>query len=749
MKKQIMLIRIFFLAAFSLFSLTGTVRGGDEITVAVVGPMSGDGTENGNAMIKGITLGLEQFKKQGFFGARDIRLQVFDDQNKKDLAQKIAEDIAAQDKAVLVLGHYYSSASIAAGNIYKKHKIPAITASATADDVIKDNEWYFQLVPNNSFQGDFIACYISRILKKQAATLIFDKDSYGMSLAGSFEKTAQRLSVDIRLKWGFDTSDAQWEQKWETTLEELKKLKDPGMIFLAVHVPEGLKIISSLKYPGSKFDIIGPDAFGGTAFLKGLQQYPMEKAIPGYFSDDLYAITPFIIDLASAKAQDFRNDYFSRYQEEPSWVAASYYDAILMSLTAIREAGMQEGGIAEKRVRIRDFLAGTNSYEKSLEGVNGNLFFDTNRGVVRPLAMGIYKNHVLVSAPAQYRLVTDVHNVGDMMENILEGRIIKIGDHFMRQTRVVYTGIDINEISDLDVVSQSYTVDFYLWFRYHGDFDYASVEFVNAENPIELNPEKQTLKISNHIVSRVLEEKNGDFTTQAYRIRAEFQSDFDFHDYPFDKQTLNIRFRHSHETRDTLIYIPDVLGMRHFRSSDRHGKEDFSTIPGWETDSEAYFQDVVSNNSTLGVPKFFGSNQIIRYSQFNADVRIRRQIVGFLFKDIFSVFIMLMTLYIMYFISNERFELRLSMGMGVLMTNAFLHMDVSSALQVGYILAIDYAFFMVYGLSTLSIVFSLMGNRMYISGKEKQAHILDIAGRIAHPLIVLIGIAAIVYRYVL
>jgi len=748
MKKQIMLIRIF-LIFLSVFSLTGTVRGGDEITVAVVGPMSGNGTENGNAMIKGITLGLEQFRKQGFFGARDIRLQVFDDQNKKDLAQKIAEDIAAQGKAVLVLGHYYSTASIDAGKVYKKYGIPAITASATADDVVKDNEWYFQLVPNNSFQGDFIACYISRILKKKSATLIFDKDSYGMSLASSFEKTAQRLSVDIRLKWGFDNSDAHWEEKWEAALEDLKKMKDPGMIFLAVHVPEGLKILSSLKYPGSKFDIIGPDAFGGTAFLKGLQEYPMEKAIPGYFSDDLYAITPFIIDLASAKAQDFRNDYFIRYQEEPSWVAAGYYDAILMSLTAIREAGMQEGSIAEKRVRIRDFLAGINSYEKSLEGVNGNLFFDTNRGVVRPLAMGIYKNHVLVSAPAQYRLVTDVQNINDMMENILEGRIIRIGDHFMRQTRVVYTGIDINEISDLDLVSQSYTVDFYLWFRYHGDFDHASIEFVNAENPIELNPEKQTLKISNDIVRKVMEEKTGEFTTQTYRIRAGFQSDFDFHDYPFDKQSLNIRFRHSHETRDTLIYIPDVMGMRHFRSSDGQENGDFSAIPGWETDSESYFQDVVSNNSTLGVPKFFGSNQIIRYSQFNAEVRVRRQIVGFLFKDIFSVFIMLMTLYIMYFISNERFELRLSMGMGVLMTNAFLHMDVSSALQAGYILVIDYAFFMVYGLSTLSIVFSLMGNRMYISGKEKQAHTLDIAGRIVHPLIIFAVCAVIAFRYLL
>lgn len=123
--------------------------------------------------------------------------------------------------------------------------------------------------------------------------------------------------------------------------------------------------------------------------------------------------------------------------------------------------------------------------------------------------------------------------------------------------------------------------------------------------------------------------------------------------------------------------------------------------------------------------------------------------MGFLTKDLFTVFIMLLTLYIVYFIQSDQFELRLSIGMGVLMTNAFLHQDVSRSLQVGYLLAIENAFFAVYGLSTLSIVLSLMGSNLIREGRETQASALNRAGRIIHPAVILLVSAAMGYVYVL
>ena len=44
---------------------------------------------------------------------------------------------------------------------------------------------------------------------------------------------------------------------------------------------------------------------------------------------------------------------------------------------------------------------------------------------------------------------------------------------------IVYTGIDINEIRNLDEKISSYLVDFYLWFRFQGDIDVDNIEFTN------------------------------------------------------------------------------------------------------------------------------------------------------------------------------------------------------------------------------------------------------------------------------
>jgi len=256
------------------------------------------------------------------------------------------------------------------------------------------------------------------------------------------------------------------------------------------------------------------------------------------------------------------------------------------------------------------------------------------------------------------------------------------------------------------------------------------------------------LRITNDIVNHIVDgRKTGDFTTHTYHIRAAFQSDFDFHAYPFDKQILSIEFRHADKTREQLIYISDILGMRHFiQEQDRSG-EDYNSLPGWEINRAAFFQDIITNDSTLGVPASFDVENSIRFSRFNTKVQIKRQVLGFLFKDVFSVFIMVLILYIIYFVSCDQFELRLSIGMGVLMTNAFLHQDVSSNLQVSYILAIDYAFFAVYGLSALSIIVSLLGDNLSKNDKVDVGNSMDKVIRVIHPATVAIVIFLIGYKF--
>ncbi len=111
-------------------------------------------------MLQGAQLYLDSLKKAGGLAGQNIKLLPFDDNNDPRLAVNIAETIAADNRSLLVLGHYGSAASLAAGDIYRDSGIPAITASATDSTITYRNDWYFGLVPDTAFQAVFLANYL-------------------------------------------------------------------------------------------------------------------------------------------------------------------------------------------------------------------------------------------------------------------------------------------------------------------------------------------------------------------------------------------------------------------------------------------------------------------------------------------------------------------------------------------------------------------------------------------------------------
>jgi branched-chain amino acid transport system substrate-binding protein len=745
-KTTLLLLGILILGLISYFSIPSVKNEKKTVYVSVMGPMSGKGRAYGKAMLKGINLCLEEFNNSGGSDEFNIKLIVQDDKNDSKLSPELAQKISDEGKALMVLGHYFSSVSYAAGRIYNKKKMPAITASATSDNVTLENDWYFRIIPTNSFQGSFIANYVNKTLRKESASIIFDEDSYGETLMTSFEDAASRLGMDIKKKWSFDHSSPTIDDDLERITRELRAMDDPGMIFVATHSGEGVKIITSLKYPGTSYSIIGPDAFGGEAFIKYLREYPQEKLIPGYYSDGIYTISPFIIDIANEKAQVFRHHFVKKYNEEPSWVTAGYYDAMSIAIHTIQNAGISgyRKNIANDRLKIRDFLSSMTSPENGYEGVNGNIHFNVDGDFDKPLAVGVYKNQRLISTLTQYQLITDLNTVENMLKEILEGNIILIDGKFMNKTKLVYTGIDINSISDLNLSKSSCVIDFYLWFRFEDEFDDSNIEFVNSVNPLKLGVP-------------IIEDKTGNLTTRAYRIKAPFKVDFQFHEYPFDTQTLRIQFRHVKQTRDKLIYISDILGMR-LKSTK---KSKFSSLSSWLTDSIMFYQNIITNNSTLGVPKFFNSRNSIKYSQFNAQIKIKRRIVSFLIKNLILIFVMIIISYVTYYIPADSFPIRISIGMSTLLTTAFSHIKLSQTIPVGYILAIEHAFFSVYGLAALAILASVVIFKQYkrTEGEDipdevkqdawKKIWIISLSGRVVHPLIVLLISFVLTYIYVL
>ncbi|OQY55047.1 MAG: hypothetical protein DRR08_07230 [Candidatus Parabeggiatoa sp. nov. 2] len=733
------LLVIGIIAAFSFFVQSekkGTVY------LAVVGPMTGKGKSEGLDMIRGIQLYLDQVNLEGGVNGKNVKLLAFDDKNDKTLAQQRAEEIVAQNKAHVVLGHLYSSTSIKGGEVYKRAGIPAISGSATADSVVEDNDWYFRVIFDNRTQAVFLANYVYKILKQDTVSIIYDTDSYGTSLAEPFRNTFRGLGGTLKFEWHFDTTDENVDQQLENIVIDLVKHKkdNPGLIFLAVHGSEAVKLIVPMKRMGLSYTMIGADSLGGKGFARRFNEFPEEQAEPGYFTDGIYAPSPIIFDVASEKAQQIRNEFITKYGHAPSWKAMTYYDAAMVAIEAMKQAGVKGGRhLAEERQKIRDSLASITHIKNAINGVTGDIYFDYQGNVTKPLAIGIFSKQLLISALTQLQLVNDLTRIQDLEQELKAENIVIVNNNYMHKTKVVYTGIDINEVTNLDIKTSSYTMDFYLWFRYQGQFDETHIEFINSVTPI---------KLGEPIAERVMD----DITYRAYRIKTAFKGSFQFFDYPFDVQELEITFRHPNLTRENLIYVVDEVGMRQISSDAILQKlaraQVFESITEWTVKKASFFQDTLKNESTLGNPQFFLSDANIEYSRFNASLSVERDIFSFIIKNMLPVIILLVLSYTVFFMSPDELTSRVAIGINALLAVAFFHLKMSSGLPgIGYLVALDYSFYAIYVIIVAGLLVTLLSYRWDSKNQETKVKVIILFGKVGYPAVLIIGGILFAHQY--
>ncbi len=539
------IIAVIGIIVFALLIIFGTrflSKKSDTLFVAVVGPMSGDDASKGEEMVRGVSLYVDEVNAAGGVNGKKIELLIFDDQNDHDLARSKALEIAQESNALVVLGHRSTDASIQGGEVYQDVGIAAISGS---EAVTEGNDWYFRTTSSNHAQAVFLANYVRRILDQDTVSIIYDQDAYGSSLAESFKNTFGGLGGKVKFIWSFDAEAENLDDTFDQIIADLLRARNdkPGMIFMATHGSEAVKLVTGMRRKGLSYSVIGTDSLGTPAMVEKFAAYPEEQGKPGYLSDGIFASTDILFDVAGEKAIEFSETFIDSYAEEPGARAATYYNAAAAAVHAIIKSGAQGDPemLEEERQNIRDQLASMNNSKSAADGIGGPIFFNNKGDVVKTMSVGVFDHQHFISALTQLQPINDLDRIPDLDAALEAGQIHIVNSEYLYQTNVVYVGMDINEVSNLNIKNSSYTVDFYLWFRYRGDFEPHNIEFINTKG-------------SNKLGSPVIDQIVDGVAHKLYRVKTDFVGDFSFYDYPFDKQELTIAFRHTDMTRENLIY---------------------------------------------------------------------------------------------------------------------------------------------------------------------------------------------------
>ena len=341
---------------------------GDTIKVGVFLPLTGDNAAGGELELRGIKLANKLHPE---VLGKKVQLVVADNKSDKAEAASVAARLIEKDKVCTILGTYGSSLAMAAGNIVKEAKVPAIGTSCTNPQVTANNDYYFRACFIDPFQGTVMANYAFKQGAKKVAIVQEVSNDYSVGLAKFFVEAFQKLTNDKNSI--IDVANYQTGDKDFTAVLTNLKAKNPDAVFAPGNFTESALLIKQARQLGMKVPFMGGDTWETQEFID----------VGGKDVEGCVLSTAFDREKASTEeAKKFLKAYTDEYKGEPSALSALGNDSYLIAIDAIKRAG----GTDSKK--IRDAIATT----KDLEAVTGKTTLDKNGDAIKAAVIKVVKD---------------------------------------------------------------------------------------------------------------------------------------------------------------------------------------------------------------------------------------------------------------------------------------------------------------------------------------------------------------------
>ncbi len=226
-----------------------------DISIGVAAPITGAEASIGEQMTKGADKAVADINAKGGVLGQKIKLVKGDDRCDPKDAVSVANNFV-DDGVVFVAGHYCSSTSIPASDIYEDAGIvqitPASTNPAFTERGLKN---VFRVCGRDDAQGPTAADYVAKKFPGKRVAVVNDKSTYGKGLADQFEASARKQGVAIVM----DEAITAGEKDYSALVTKLKQAKADYVFFGGYKTEAGL-IVRQMRGAGLKTILIGGDA---------------------------------------------------------------------------------------------------------------------------------------------------------------------------------------------------------------------------------------------------------------------------------------------------------------------------------------------------------------------------------------------------------------------------------------------------------------------------------------------------------
>lgn len=471
--------------------------------------------------------------------SNDVRLVIRDDRGDANVVAALADGAAAGYSTLAVIGPTQSLGYQDMTQSLEEGMVPVLVP-ISPPSIDQNGKWIFSLQPSQQRQGEFVSNLLMKIQKENSTAFVTYEGDSNVGYASGFKKVFSKNTKDIfSLKTWPKNKDAA------NIAELVKSLSAYDFVAFSLPMDDAVQLVKDLKDSNYGGQLIG---FGGASlpsFPEQFQQFPKERLAPGFYTNGLMSVTPFLPSMADERARDLINAHQKKNRSDPSWAYAYGYDAGYLLSNFIDKLKLESPEWKklppeELRKNFQSYLLSLNSSEAKTSAFTGQIRLDQNQERDIPPTLVSFRNGKQFPYLLQYGTDAARFNFSEKMDD----NKIQVDNRVYDVVPVIFTGLIPREISFINLSKRTFTAEIDIWFRGSMAIDGDDIVFPSliADNPS----------------FTVLESSDSRFEKyRLYRYRGVFKFDALAKDLALGQLPLSIAFRHKLFDSSRLRFVID------------------------------------------------------------------------------------------------------------------------------------------------------------------------------------------------
>jgi len=352
MKGKIICLVIVLIVGLGLIVLSGFGIGQEEVTIGLLGPMTGTAAQSGNNMRDAVALGIEEVNESNRLPGITLRMVVVDDEGNPTVSKNGNMRLVYKEKAIVVIGAVHSSCTLANMEVTKEAGVPQITPISTSPEITqKGNKWIFRTAATDAIQAENIVKIALEKLNKKRLAVIYVLDDYG--------RDATKVLLDVSNRMGYPPVAVESfnpdDKDFSSQLLKIKEKNADTLIIWSLYEPAAL-IAKQVAQMGLQIQLMGGGGLTNSKYVE----------LGGEATNGTIMCQTYHPSSKEPHILSFTEKFKEKYGKDPDPNAAQSYDAIMIVAEALEKVGIDD------KSKIRDAIASTLNFN----GVTGIISFD-------------------------------------------------------------------------------------------------------------------------------------------------------------------------------------------------------------------------------------------------------------------------------------------------------------------------------------------------------------------------------------